>query len=541
MGISQYLSKFALGISSQGVLSAAKGGTGNTSGGGTTPTVSAIGYGGDDTATDPAGGSTITLTGTNFFAGAKVLIELTQVSVVTVVSTTQITFTAPAKTAGSYVLYVVNADGSTAISVPGIQYSGVPAWSTSAGTLGTLTESTSLSTIVAATSNSAVTYSVFSGTLPTGATLASNGTISGTTPITASSTTYTFTIRATDAENQDTDRSFSLTINPDVVTWSSSSTINLEQNTANSSTLVATSAAGKTISYAVDSLPTGMNLSGNIVSGTPTVLGTTSTTATATAATTLKTANQTISWVVTASGDTYFKNTTLLLSGNGTNNAQNNTFLDSSTNNFTVTRGGNPTQGTFSPYGNNWSNYFDGTGDYLGAPAGTAIMGTGDFTVELWVYHTAADAWSGYYYQGEGGSGGGINFRKNNLNQLSLSHDGVVDVFTTTATVPINQWVHIACTRSSGTIRFFINGAVVGNVSYAANFTGSAGAQTIGSITSGVYFLAGYISNFRVVKGTAVYTAVFTPSTAPLTAITGTEILTCQSNRIKDNLSLIHI
>jgi hypothetical protein len=168
-------------------------------------------------------------------------------------------------------------------------------------------------------------------------------------------------------------------------------------------------------------------------------------------------------------------------------------------------------------------------------PAGNAIVGTGDFTVELWVYHTAANAWAGYYYQGEGGSGGGINFRKNTSNQLSLSHDGVIDVITSTATVPINQWAHVAVTRSSGTVRLFIDGVVVGTTSYTANFTGSTGQQTIGSITSGLFFHAGYISNFRAVKGTAVYTAAFTPATAPLTAIAGTEILTCQSAGLIDN------
>jgi hypothetical protein len=61
------------------------------------------------------------------------------------------------------------------------------------------------------------------------------------------------------------------------------------------------------------------------------------------------------------------------LPGNGTNGAQNNTFLDSSTNNFTITRNGNATQGTFSPYGNLWSNYFDGSGIALNLTNSTAL------------------------------------------------------------------------------------------------------------------------------------------------------------------------
>ena len=82
--------------------------------------------------------------------------------------------------------------------------------------------------------------------------------------------------------------------------------------------------------------------------------------------------------------DPYFEYVTLLLPGNGTNGAQNNTFLDSSTNNFTITRNGNTTQGTFSPYGSNWSNYFDGTGDYLASASIGAI--SGDFTIECWAF-----------------------------------------------------------------------------------------------------------------------------------------------------------
>ena len=47
-------------------------------------------------------------------------------------------------------------------------------------------------------------------------------------------------------------------------------------------------------------------------------------------------------------------------------------------------------------------------------------------------------------------------------------------------------------------------------------------------------FWPGYISNFRLVKGTAVYSGAFTPSTTPLTAVSGTSLLTCQSNRFID-------
>ena len=180
----------------------------------TTPTITSIGYTGDDTATNITGGDTITLTGTNFSTGVTVLIGNTQVSQVTRVSATQLTFPAPANSAGSYIIYVVNTNGSVAVGVPGLQYSGVPVWSTVAGSLGSTTTSTSFSTTLAATGDAPITYSVI-GALPEGLSLnTSTGVISGITPNVASSTTYNFNIRATDAQNQDTNRAFSLLITP---------------------------------------------------------------------------------------------------------------------------------------------------------------------------------------------------------------------------------------------------------------------------------------------------------------------------------------
>jgi len=179
-----------------------------------TPKVTSIVYvGEDDTAADIAGGQTITLNGTGFASGASVLIAGTVVSVVSFVSSTQLTLVTPVLAAGSYVLYVVNPDGGTAISIPGIQYSGTPAWSTAAGTLGSAALNTSVNITLAATGDAPVTYSVFSGTLPPGVTLNSaTGFLSGTTPTVSVETTYNFVIRATDLQNQDTNRSFSFTV-----------------------------------------------------------------------------------------------------------------------------------------------------------------------------------------------------------------------------------------------------------------------------------------------------------------------------------------
>ena len=220
MSIATNLAKLGLGVSATGVIAPEKGGTGTTTGGGgggssSSPTVTSIVYTGDDTATNIAGGDTVTLNGTNFNTGVNVLIGDVQVSQVTRVSATQLTFVAPANAAGSYIFYVINTDGSAAISVPGLQYSGVPSWNTNAGSLGTPSASVTFSTTLAAIGDAPISYAIVNGSLPAGITLnTTSGVISGTTPSVVSSTTYNFTIRATDAQNQDTNRSFSLTVIP---------------------------------------------------------------------------------------------------------------------------------------------------------------------------------------------------------------------------------------------------------------------------------------------------------------------------------------
>ena len=211
MSQAKNLAKMAQNVTSTGVLSSAaiQGGGGSSN----FPTISAITYTGDDTAVNTAGGDTVTLTGTNFNTGVKVIINGVEPSSVTRVSSTQITFPAPAMATGSYIVYVVNTDGSTALAVPGIQYSPTPTWTTAAGSLGSPKTQISFSSSVNSTGDAPITYSIVSGALPSGLTLnSSTGAITGTTPTIVADTTYNFTIRATDAQNQDTNRAFSITV-----------------------------------------------------------------------------------------------------------------------------------------------------------------------------------------------------------------------------------------------------------------------------------------------------------------------------------------
>ena len=174
---------------------------------------------------------------------------------------------------------------------------------------------------------------------------------------------------------------------------------------------------------------------------------------------------QGIQAVTTAVTDAYFNLVTLLLNTTSTNGAQNNTFLDSSSNNFSITRNGNTTQGTFTPFSQTgWSQYFTGTtNSTVGFSAQSAFaFGTGDFTIEGWFYSNTTS--TGRII---------VDFRPTSTNgaypQLNVSSTNTLDYFTNSSTVitggsvVANSWNHFALSRVSGSSRLFLNGVQVGS------------------------------------------------------------------------------
>ena len=112
---------------------------------------------------------------------------------------------------GTYKLYIENPDGNAVQSGAVLTVSDAPAWTTAAGSLGSNAAGSSVSYTVAATN--ATSFAVQSGSLPGGVSLnTSTGAITGTESGATSETTYSFTIRATDAQGQTADRAFSIPI-----------------------------------------------------------------------------------------------------------------------------------------------------------------------------------------------------------------------------------------------------------------------------------------------------------------------------------------
>jgi hypothetical protein len=290
--------------------------------------------------------------------------------------------------------------------------------------------------------------------------------------------------------------------------------------------------AGQSIAYTANALPTGVTISGSNVTGTPTVVGNTISVITATAANTNRTATRTFTWVVSVSSDAFFKNTTLLLNGEGTsanNGSNNNIFIDSSNNNFTITRVGNTSQGSFSPYSvTGWSNFFDGTTDFITAVgSGAVVRSSGSFTIEGWYYPTSSAAsFRAVYSSGTGYATAGRLYQNNTTLTFYWAGSGGI---TGSIGWTLNTWNHFAVTWDGTTTKVYVNG----QQSISSTSPTYSGTVDL-SIGESTYSPFGYISNFRIVNS-VVYSATFTPSTTPLTAIANTSLLTCQSNRIIDN------
>ena len=188
---------------------------------------------------------------------------------------------------------------------------------------------------------------------------------------------------------------------------------------------------------------------------------------------------------------------------------------------------------------NGASVLFDGTGDYLNTSNNAAFtFDTGDLTIEGWIYQTATSTSTYRVIFADnvyGSTGGYTLYSYNNaLNLWKGSGGGGAEVIAPAGTITLNTWTHIAWTRSGSSNRLFINGTQVGaTTTDSTNYTSTA--SFIGASRLGTFGFAGYISNARILKGTALYTANFTPPASSLTNIANTSLLTCRSATFVDN------
>lgn len=173
-----------------------------------------------------------------------------------------------------------------------------------------------------------------------------------------------------------------------------------------------------------------------------------------------------------------------------------------------------------SPFSGGGNSYYStgSTSSYVSIPGQDAFaLGTGDYTIEWFQYQTSSTTWPRIFWYGSGPS-------------LGISIEGSIYLWPDITSLGspgtiLNTWVHFALVRISNKVYLYRNGVLIstaGGISNTTNITDVSSTFYLGSKAgsgqSGEQF-AGYISNFRIVKGLGVYTGNFTMPTSALTGI----------------------
>jgi hypothetical protein len=203
----------------------------------------------------------------------------------------------------------------------------------------------------------------------------------------------------------------------------------------------------------------------------------------------------------------------------------NQSITDSSSTGHTITVSGDAHAGSFSPYrAGGYSVYFDGNDLITVADSSDFTFGTDDFTCEFWLYDTdTANATRGYVTTSQGNDFQGFfigTYQGNYYTVINAGGSGW-DIVINTGTVPKNQWVHICLQRSGSTFTLYGNGSVVATDNNSGALSNSNNLIAIGGRSNSSQYAQAYISDVRVVKGTAVYSGAFTPPIGRLTTTGG--------------------
>jgi hypothetical protein len=219
-------------------------------------------------------------------------------------------------------------------------------------------------------------------------------------------------------------------------------------------------------------------------------------------------------WPFSQSADPYFSDVSLLLHMDGSNGST--TFTDSSAGARTVTHWGNSTiSDAVIKFGNGSLSVNNSGATGVRCADTTAYnFGTSNFTVEGWWYITSSGSEHALFDIG-GYIDGILLDRSTSTSRLIIKN--TVYSFSTSAYLPLNQWIHVALTRASGQVNLWIDGASAVSATNTSNILpGSELALGVWGGVSGTYAgMSGYIDDFRVTKNIARYTSSFTPPTAP--------------------------
>jgi len=245
-------------------------------------------------------------------------------------------------------------------------------------------------------------------------------------------------------------------------------------------------------------------------------------------------------------------------------------LVDSSANNYTVTNNGTATATALTPFVNgggagwefagpeNGSASFNGSSQYLTTPVNATAFNyaLGGMTWEAWV-NPAGDYTTGDIIFTKRPSGpttpsqieyqGTLAVTTGYVSFQTSTTGGVVTNYSPNITLPPNTWTHLAFViDTTPNVNIYINGVSVFSAALTPAPTVNSEPLVVGGLRGFDGYFGGYISNFRMVKGVAVYTSNFTPPIrqlpatqqanvygVPSAAITGTQtslLLTTPNN-----------
>jgi hypothetical protein len=188
----------------------------------------------------------------------------------------------------------------------------------------------------------------------------------------------------------------------------------------------------------------------------------------------------------------------------------------------TATSANTITYSSTGPFTGEGSLYGGGGSGYAIKTLATALdynFAIADYTFEAWIYITDLTTDNAIFNNGT------VSFTISTPGKVRVQMVGMAGApyLSSSTTIFTNGWYHVAATFTSATVRLFTNGTLTDT------FTSVTGTPTYTSPQQ-MYIMAnnalalqfkGYLSNLRIIRGTALYTAAFTPPTGPLQPLQG--------------------
>lgn len=223
-----------------------------------------------------------------------------------------------------------------------------------------------------------------------------------------------------------------------------------------------------------------------------------------------------------STGDSYWTSVSLALHLDGTNGSTS--FVDDSNNHFSITTySGSPSLSTSQYKFGSASLYLDGASAIQTPSAAAAMSVTSPYTIDCWIYPTSrgVNYGAGIFDKSNSGPYGEQMWYIDTAGHLVFWRQFTIQTgqVTSTQTIPLNQWTHIALTYDGSQIKQFINGTLDGSVASAAGwYSSTSQAPTIGYVHVDGFgntysYFTGYIDDFRITSGVARYTGSFTAPT----------------------------